>query len=71
MKAIQTLIFDKKKFNRKQALSWAKKHGYKHYTSRIEDKQIRVRQFPTNKIKKVLSTLKFGKYVKGLYVKKK
>ena len=71
MKEMQTLIFNKKKFTRAKALSWAKKHGYKHYTSNIYGNQIRVRQFPPKMIKKVLGAIKFGKYIKGIYVVKK
>lgn len=44
--SIQSLLFPKKQFTRAQALSWAKKHGYKHYTSRETKNFIRVRQKP-------------------------
>jgi len=70
-KEIQTLIFPKSKFTRQQALSWAKKHGFKHYTSNIDPNTIRVRQFPPNLIKKTLGTFEVDKGIKALYVVKK
>ncbi|MCW3134426.1 MAG: hypothetical protein N2V78_08890 [Methanophagales archaeon] len=46
---IQTLIFDKSKFSREQALAWAKSHGFKAETSRETENTWRVRQFPPEK----------------------
>jgi len=52
-------------------LEWAKIRGFKHYTTRMRGKEIRVRQFSPNFIKKVLGQFKIGPVVKGLYVVKK
>jgi hypothetical protein len=71
MKEVQTLIFDKKKFTRKSALDWAAHNDFKHYTSRITDNTIRVRQFPPNQIKNIRGTFPLGKNIKALYVDRK
>lgn len=70
-RVIQSLLFSKKKFSRKQALDWAKEHKYKHYTSRETKGQIRVRQLPLVQVKKVLGTFSLGKDIKAVYVLKK
>jgi len=72
MRVIQTLIFSKNKFTRKQALKWAKDNKFKYYTSRVTKDTIRLRQFNPDKIKRVLGTFDFGKSgIKALYVIKK
>jgi hypothetical protein len=64
---IQTLIFPKDKYTRNQALVWAKKHGYKHYTSRIQGNEIRIRQFPPKQVKRYGGRFKLGDDVEALY----
>lgn len=68
MRTIQTLIFDKEYFDRKMALAWAKKHGFRSYTSRITPQTIRVRQIPVEKIKRIGGTFTISKGIKALYV---
>lgn len=68
MRKIQTLIFDKKYFDKATALEWSKEHGFKHYTSRHTPTTIRVRQFPPFNAKHILGQFNLGKHVKALYV---
>jgi len=70
-KAVQTLIFPKEYYTSDQALSWAKRHGFKHYTQRETDNTIRVRQFPPRHVSRVLGVFPVGPKVKALYVKVK
>lgn len=67
---VQTLIFPKKRFTRKKALKWAEEHRYKHYTSRLTDGEIRVRQFNPKFIKRVGGRFPIGEDIEGLYVEK-
>ena len=67
---VQTLIFPKKKFDRKKALKWAEEHKYKSYTSRFTDGEIRVRQFSPKLIKRVGGRFPIGKDIEGLYVER-
>ena len=53
---IQSLIFDKARFSRQEALNWAKSHGYRSYTSRETENKIRVRQFPPEKCRRSQGT---------------
>ena len=46
---IQSLRFDKKKFNRQQAVSWAKSHGFKSGDVEEMPNEWRLRQFPPGK----------------------
>ena len=41
---VQSLLFDKTKFNEKQAKAWAKLHGFKFSKTDITEKKIRIRQ---------------------------
>lgn len=44
-----TLLFDKKKFSKQEALDWAKSHDFKYNTIRETENQWRVRQIPPEK----------------------
>ena len=46
---VQSLRFDKKKFNHNQAVSWAKAHGFKSGDVEETENQFRLRQFPPDK----------------------
>jgi hypothetical protein len=70
-KVVQTLVFPKEDYSRRQALDWAKRHGFKHYTSRETAESIRVRQLPPAQIDRVLGTFNVGPKVKAVYVKRK
>ena len=48
---VQSVIFDKSKFSRESALSWARSHGFKTYTIRETEGSFRVRQFPPDQCK--------------------
>jgi hypothetical protein len=50
--SVQTLIFDKKKFNRSQALAWAKRNGYKSSKVDETDSSFRLRQAEPTGFKK-------------------
>jgi hypothetical protein len=71
MRQIQTLVFDKDKFNRAQALLWAERHGFKHYTSREEPNTIRIRQFDPVNVREFLGTFKLDKGVNAVYARVK
>ncbi len=49
---IQTLIFDKKKFNMSEAKKWADAHAFKAGKVDTEKNTLRIRQFNPNKIKR-------------------
>ena len=49
---IQTLIFDKKKFNMSKAKKWASDHEFKSTKVDTQKNTLRIRQFDPNKIKK-------------------
>lgn len=49
---IQTLIFDKKKFNMSKAKKWADDHDFKATKVDTQKNTLRIRQFDPNKIKK-------------------
>lgn len=70
-RSVQTLIFNKKKYTRKQASDWAKKHGFESYTSREEGNSIRVRQFNPKKVKRFLGTFQIAPEIKGVYAEVK
>lgn len=70
-RTIQTLIFPAEDYSRRQALDWARRHGFKHYTSRMAGESIRVRQLPPAQVDRVLGTFNVGPRVKAVYVKKK
>lgn len=59
---IQTLIFDKKKFNNSKALKWASDHEFKTNKIDTQKNTLRIRQFDPNKIKKggECRTIQFG-----------
>lgn len=70
MRAIQTLVFNRNAFTRSEALSWARKHGYKHYASMQTMHEVRIRQFPTSKVKRYLGNFKLGKHIKAVYAER-
>lgn len=67
---VQTLIFDKSKFTRDQAESWAKSHGFQSNTSRETDNSIRVRQFPPGECDEFLGTKDMMEGVQALFCSK-
>ena len=49
---VQTLIFDKKKFNMSKAKKWASDHEFKATKIDTQKNTLRIRQFDPNKIKR-------------------
>lgn len=46
---VQSLRFDKEKFSRSEAVSWAKSHGFKYNDVEETENQFRLRQFDPDK----------------------
>ena len=58
------MLFLRKNWTPKKAITWLKKHKYKHYKIDITDKYLRFRQFDPNKkkkhrIKKITNDIKY------------
>lgn len=62
---VQTLIFDKKTFNKKQALSWAKDHGFQAKKVDETPKSYRIRQISPRGMK-VMRTISLRNGVKAV-----
>jgi len=61
MYKVQSVLFDKKKFNVNQAIDWLVNHNYKLMKIHETNKEIRFRQIPPNQLKKE-GYLKFRNY---------
>jgi hypothetical protein len=61
---IQSVLFDKNKYSRQQAIQWLEDHGFQHYKIDVTKRYYRFRQFNPNykhryRIKTITKGIKF------------